>query len=111
MEFMGIGPLELLLILVIALIVFGPNRLPEIAAQIGKFVHNMRQMSFEFTRQLNKELESSKRDIAKAADEVKAITKAVNPLAAEENKESPRAANLPTEDKNQKPESNPPPPT
>lgn len=81
MEFMGIGPLELLLILVIALVVFGPHRLPEIGAQLGKFVRNMKQMGFELTRELNKELESGKKDIADAAREAKEVAKSVNILA------------------------------
>ncbi len=87
MEFMGIGPLELLLILVIALIVFGPNRLPEIAAQLGKFVRNVKQVSFELTRELNKELESSKKDVAEAAGEVKEVARSVNLFTEGDKKE------------------------
>ena len=45
MEILGIGPLELLVILVIALIFVGPERLPEIARQIGKTVRTLRSMS------------------------------------------------------------------
>jgi sec-independent protein translocase protein TatB len=45
MEILGIGPLELIVILVIALIFVGPERLPEIARQIGKTVRYLRSMS------------------------------------------------------------------
>ena len=38
MNIFNIGPMELLMILVIVLIVFGPNKIPEIGASIGKMV-------------------------------------------------------------------------
>jgi len=38
---LGVG--EMLLILVVAMIVFGPNRLPEIARSMGKFLRNFQQ--------------------------------------------------------------------
>ena len=38
-----IGWPELLLILVVALVLFGPTRLPELARSIGKSVHAFRQ--------------------------------------------------------------------
>lgn len=43
MNFAGIGPAELLLILIIALLVFGPRRLPEIARDLGKNIGKWRQ--------------------------------------------------------------------
>jgi TatA/E family protein of Tat protein translocase len=36
MSFLGVGPAELLLILIVALVVFGPERLPKIAKDLGK---------------------------------------------------------------------------
>jgi len=38
-----IGPLEILMVSVIALIVFGPRRLPEIARQIGRTMTDLRR--------------------------------------------------------------------
>lgn len=38
---------ELFIVLVIALIVFGPEKLPEVAANAGKFVREMRHMADE----------------------------------------------------------------
>lgn len=43
----SIGPLEILLVAVIALIVFGPERLPEIARTIGKTASQLRRMASE----------------------------------------------------------------
>jgi sec-independent protein translocase protein TatA len=39
----GIGFPELILILVIALVVFGPGRLPEIGSAIGKSIRNFKK--------------------------------------------------------------------
>lgn len=49
MEFLNIGAGELLVILFIALLVFGPERLPEIARQIGKAVRDFQRLSSEAT--------------------------------------------------------------
>ena len=58
MNFMGIGPWELILILIIALLVFGPRRLPEIGRALGKTVAEFRRMSQELTADMAQELET-----------------------------------------------------
>jgi TatA/E family protein of Tat protein translocase len=52
-DILGIGPLELVLILVIALLVFGPDKLPEIGAKMGKGVRELRQLSREISAGVN----------------------------------------------------------
>jgi sec-independent protein translocase protein TatB len=52
-DILGIGPLELVLILVIALLVFGPDKLPEIGAKMGKGVRELRQLSREISQGVN----------------------------------------------------------
>jgi TatA/E family protein of Tat protein translocase len=42
MSFMGVGPAELLLILILALVVFGPERLPQMAKDLGKAMRKWR---------------------------------------------------------------------
>ena len=39
----GIGPLEIIIVLVVALIVLGPKRLPEMARNLGRGVREFRQ--------------------------------------------------------------------
>jgi len=41
---MSVGPLEVLVILVVALVVFGPQRLPEVGRQVGAAVRELRRM-------------------------------------------------------------------
>ncbi len=41
---MSVGPLEVLVILVVALLVFGPQRLPEVGRQVGAAVRELRKM-------------------------------------------------------------------
>jgi Tat protein translocase TatB subunit len=41
---MSLGPEKIILILVVALIVFGPHRLPEIARQVGAAMRELRRM-------------------------------------------------------------------
>ncbi len=56
MNFLGLGPLEILLILIVALIIFGPGRLPEMASGLGKAIREFRRMSSELTRDWTKEI-------------------------------------------------------
>lgn len=56
MDFLGIGTGELLLILLIALLVLGPERLPEVADQLGRGVGWLRRVSDEVTRSVTEEL-------------------------------------------------------
>ncbi len=52
----GIGLPELMVIIVIAVVVFGPERLPEFARQAGKFVRTLRNLTQTAQTQLREEL-------------------------------------------------------
>src|SRR5438105_1412153 len=41
---MSVGPAEILIILVVALLVFGPQRLPEVGRQVGSALRELRKM-------------------------------------------------------------------
>jgi TatA/E family protein of Tat protein translocase len=45
---MPIGPLELVIILVIALLILGPGKLPDVGAALGKSIREFRKASSEF---------------------------------------------------------------
>ncbi len=59
MGFFGIGTGELLLILIVALIIWGPGRLPEIARTLGKTVRALRKASSDFTSTITKEIDNT----------------------------------------------------
>ncbi|MFN2594809.1 MAG: Sec-independent protein translocase protein TatB [Actinomycetota bacterium] len=52
-----VGPLELIVVALVALIVFGPDKLPEIARTVGRTINELRRQAAdvrgEFTRGMN----------------------------------------------------------
>ena len=57
MGFLDIGLGEILLILVVALIIFGPGRIPEIARTMGRIVRNLKKATSDLTTTITKELD------------------------------------------------------
>ena len=53
----NLGFAEIMVILVIALLVFGPRRLPEIGRQVGKSMREFRRASSDFRNQLEFEVD------------------------------------------------------
>jgi len=68
--FLGIlGPIgwpELLVILGLVLVIFGPRRLPEIAESFGKSIRKFRSATREATDEVKKELNDINRDSPEA---------------------------------------------
>jgi sec-independent protein translocase protein TatB len=65
-EIFGVGGNELLVILLLAAIVLGPERLARSAREIGKFVRNVKNYLSSFTDELKAEL-----DVVDSIKEVK----------------------------------------
>jgi sec-independent protein translocase protein TatA len=64
--FGSIGPAELILIFVIALLVFGPKKLPEIGRSVGKALREFKKTSEEIKGRIEEEIEASEiKDIRK----------------------------------------------
>ena len=53
MEILGIGPMELVLILIVALMVFGPDKLPQIGAKLGRGMREMRKATRAISEEIN----------------------------------------------------------
>jgi sec-independent protein translocase protein TatA len=45
----NLGPAELVMVFIVALLVFGPNKLPEIGRQVGKAIREFRRMQHALT--------------------------------------------------------------
>ncbi len=106
MNFLGMGPAELILIFIIALIVFGPGKLPEVGQALGKGIRDFRKMSQELSQQVNLEamtadLEEQEKARKKPAEEKK--TPQVKPAEAttteapEDGEQEEQDAENPTE--------------
>ncbi len=63
MNIFGIGPLELLFIFIIAILVFGPDKLPKLGATLGKTIRDFRKagsvIERELTSQISEEADDS----------------------------------------------------
>jgi len=57
-EFMNLGFPEMIFIFLLALIIFGPKKLPEIGRQIGKALNEFKRASNEFKSQIESEINS-----------------------------------------------------
>ena len=83
MGFLGLGTGEIIVIAVVALIIFGPGKLPEVAGQVGKLLRDFRKMTgnltseFEQTAGLDDIKRTVQREIAGVQKEVDAVTKGV----------------------------------
>lgn len=51
-----IGPAEILVILLVALLVFGPKRLPEVGRQVGRGMRELRKLQETVTGEINEVL-------------------------------------------------------
>jgi sec-independent protein translocase protein TatB len=52
-EILGIGPMELLLILIVMLMVFGPDKLPQMGAKLGRTMRDMRRATRAISSEIN----------------------------------------------------------
>jgi sec-independent protein translocase protein TatA len=58
---LGIGLPELMLILVVALVILGPQRLPEVARMLGRAYAQLRRASEEFQQTIRQDLAALER--------------------------------------------------
>jgi Tat protein translocase TatB subunit len=100
MDILGIGFPELVLIFIIAMMVFGPRRLPELAAKAGKFIADLRNMSSglmtEWQREITvatrlEELEKTRQEFEEIKEEVQQARKNLTVEAGSSVKELDQA--------------------
>lgn len=87
MTFFGMGPLEILVILVVALIVFGPDKLPQVAMQVGRAVRDFRRWTADLTsefRSVTQEFSSEFEELRSATQELQSELRGVQSDLANE---------------------------
>ncbi len=117
---LNVGPLELFVVLAVALIVVGPERLPELARSVGKVIRQFRDVQSEVRDLVSSEMDDA--DVKGAVDEFRkaagGVTKATDVKGAVRRAErtirdetaklgTPRSTRTPT----QKPSARPAEPT
>jgi len=95
----NIGMPELIIILVIALIIFGPRKLPELGRSLGKSLGEFKRASNELRNTLDEEIrmEEHKEQRAKAEAEQKSAIEAANSMRDAITPETPAAGDTPTD--------------
>jgi Sec-independent protein translocase protein TatA len=73
MDFLGIGGWEIFLILIVALLIYGPGRIVGVARNLGKFVHTLKNASSVLTAQISKEMEEQEKSKTASPDEGKKV--------------------------------------
>src|SRR3972149_3650218 len=78
MNFLGIGPLEIVLVLIIAAIIVGPQRLPEVAVQIARAIRYLRGYATDATAQFRGEMDSLMKEYEQVRKELQEFRRAVD---------------------------------
>ena len=71
MDFFGIGPMEILLILIIGLLIFGPAKIPQIARDLGKALRSFKKATTDLSAEVSRELEEEKKEINSDTKQIK----------------------------------------
>jgi len=67
MNFLNIGPWELSVILIIAILMIGPKRMVEITRAIGRITAHLRKLSGEFMSTIQTELKAAEQEARQTA--------------------------------------------
>lgn len=95
----GLGASEILIILVIAFLLFGPKQLPEVGRQVGKAIKNFKDTADDLRKSVEPELNLIQQEVKMVEQDLQAsmkeaeeeITAAQKP--PESNSESPTKSN------------------
>ena len=69
MNIFGVGLPEVTVILVLALLIFGPKKLPELGKQLGKTLKSLKKASNEFQNEIDKVMnEEDKEEFPKSTE-------------------------------------------
>ncbi|MGL5083380.1 MAG: TatA/E family twin arginine-targeting protein translocase [Microcoleaceae cyanobacterium] len=87
MNIFGIGLPEMMVVLVLALLVFGPKKLPEIGRSLGKAIRGFQEASREFETEIKREVKQLEEGEAPEA-QMKSLSATSSAVPAENSTES-----------------------
>lgn len=86
MDFLGLGPFEILLVLIIGFLFLGPEKLPVMAARAGEWYRKLTKATSNLAKSLTEEVSAE----AKAtSDLTKSITDVTKEISAEAKNKEP----------------------
>jgi TatA/E family protein of Tat protein translocase len=96
----SLGPAEILVIFVVALLVFGPNKMPEIARQVGRGVREFRRVQQHLKSELRDvvsefDAATSSSEAAPGGDEVPMLPPKADPPSEPSGLSAPSAPSEP----------------
>ena len=93
MNILGMGSLELLVVLLLAFIILGPERMVDAARKLGKLTGELRRMTNEVTEMVQEEVDRVKDPIIREGKELESrVTAATSDLRVDGPKEAKKEA-------------------
>jgi sec-independent protein translocase protein TatB len=97
---MNLGFSEMAFLFILALLLFGPKKLPEIGRQIGRFMNEFKRASNEFRSQIESEISALETEVPQILPPLQAplnslASRIFNPPTAERREASEAAPTLP----------------
>ena len=80
MEILNVGLGEMILIVIIALLVFGPEKLPDVARQAARFFSQISSATNEVRRVLSEETSAIKEPLQQTKREIESIAKPIDDI-------------------------------
>ena len=114
MDFLGIGLPELIVVLIIAVVVVGPKRLPEVAVQLARLIRQLRGYATDVTSQMRSELDELTREYEQVRKDLQefreSATREVRSVIHEVDRATREAPAIIESSAEEKPRKRPPPP-
>src|SRR5579863_787695 len=92
---MNLGFPELLVIFIVALIVFGPKKLPELGRSLGRGINEFKRASNELKNTLDDEIRAEERRQATPVSEERRQATPVSPVSEDSRRASPGVTDEP----------------
>jgi sec-independent protein translocase protein TatA len=90
-DFLNVGPWELIVVLIIAILVAGPQRMLEIARTLGRVSRQLRDMSREFTTALQAEMQAAEKEAGESSTDLSDVRQDLQDVLSGSTQPQPEA--------------------